>query len=100
MGFSQVTDSIHELMGNTSAVGSKTSQAHVSKIFETMDLNHDGKITLDEFVTYCTTKEDVRQSLTVFLELVSSISIANGIGIDIDTSIQNERLSIVVAYRR
>ena len=42
------------------------SQAHITRIFETMDLNHDGKITLDEFVTYCTTQEGVRQSLTVF----------------------------------
>jgi hypothetical protein len=52
-------------MGNTSAVGSKTSQAHVTRIFETMDTNHDGKVTLDEFVNYCTTQESVRQSLTV-----------------------------------
>jgi Ca2+-binding EF-hand superfamily protein len=62
-----VTDSIHELMGNTSAVGSKTSQAHINRIFETMDLNKDGKVTLDEFVTYCTTQEGVRQSLMVFV---------------------------------
>jgi Ca2+-binding EF-hand superfamily protein len=54
-------------MGNTSAVGSKTSQAHINRIFETMDLNKDGKVTLDEFVTYCTTQEGVRQSLMVFV---------------------------------
>jgi hypothetical protein len=61
----QVTDSIHELMGNTSAVGSKNSQAHVTRIFETMDQNQDGKVTLEEFVNYCTTQKDVRQSLMV-----------------------------------
>jgi len=50
-------------MGNTSAVGSKSSQAHVTRIFETMDQNQDGKVTLEEFMAYCTTQKDVRQSL-------------------------------------
>ncbi len=56
-------------MGNTNAVGSKTSQAHVARIFETMDLNQDGKVTLEEFVTYCTTQKEVRQSLKVIYQM-------------------------------
>jgi len=63
--FFQVTDSIHELMGNTSGMGGKISQAHVARIFEKMNLTNNGKVTLEEFITYCTTQKEVRQSLMV-----------------------------------
>ena len=59
-------DSIHELMGGTGAVGNNEARKHVNKVFETMDLNQDGYISMDEFMTYCNSNQDVSRSLTVF----------------------------------
>lgn len=58
-------DSIHELMGTGTAVGKLDAKQHVNRVFETMDLNHDGYISVDEFVTYCTTQEEVKESMLV-----------------------------------
>ena len=58
-------DAIHELMGGTGSVGGNEARQHVNKVFETMDLNQDGTISVDEFMTYCTSHQDVTQSLTV-----------------------------------
>ena len=57
-------ESIHELMGGNN-VGHMDSKLHVRRVFETMDLNHDGYISVDEFVTYCTSQQEVRESMTV-----------------------------------
>jgi len=61
----KVMDAIHELMGGTGQVGGNEARQHVNKVFETMDLNQDGTISMDEFMTYCTSHQDVTQSLTV-----------------------------------
>ena len=58
-------DSIHELMGGTGSVGGNQARQHVDKVFETMDLNQDGTISVDEFMIYCTSHQDVAESLTV-----------------------------------
>jgi len=63
----KVTDSIHELMGTTSGIIHKTTQANVCKVFKSMDINQDRKVSLDEFIKYCTTHKDARQSLKVNL---------------------------------
>jgi len=60
----KVMDAIHELMGGTGQVGGNEARQHVNKVFETMDLNQDGTISMDEFMTYCTSHQDVTQSLT------------------------------------
>jgi len=60
----KVMDAIHELMGGTGSVGGNEARQHVNKVFETMDLNQDGTISVDEFMTYCTSHQDVTQSLT------------------------------------
>ena len=60
-------DAIHELMGGTGSVGGNEARQHVNKVFETMDLNQDGTISVDEFMTYCTSHQDVTQSLTVIV---------------------------------
>ena len=53
----KVTDAIHELMGEggVSGSGSETVKEHVNQVFELMDTNHDGKVTIDEFFNYCNT---------------------------------------------
>lgn len=60
----KVMDAIHELMGGTGQVGGNAARQHVNKVFETMDLNQDGTISMDEFMTYCTSHQDVTQALT------------------------------------
>lgn len=62
----KVMDSIHELMGGTGHVGGHDARQHVNIVFDTMDLNQDGFITVDEFMTYCTSHQDVKESLSVF----------------------------------
>ena len=32
---------------------------------QTMDLNHDGEVTVDEFVHYCRSQQGIRESMTV-----------------------------------
>ena len=59
-------DAIHELMGGTGQVGGNEARQHVNKVFDMMDLDQDGMISIDEFLAYCTTHQDVAQSLTVF----------------------------------
>ena len=50
-------------MGST---GNNTgAREHVDKIFEDMDANADGKITMDEFVAYCNNNPEVRESMAV-----------------------------------
>ncbi|XP_040572763.1 neuronal calcium sensor 1 isoform X2 [Lepeophtheirus salmonis] len=62
----KVSDSIHELMGvngTTPKSGSKTVK-HIEQVFDTMDLNSDGKITIEEFIIYCTSNQEVYESMT------------------------------------
>merc|ERR1719510_2465891 len=61
----KVMDSIHELMGGTGQVGGNEARQHVNMVFETMDLNQDGFISIDEFLAYCTSQQEVKDSLTV-----------------------------------
>ena len=60
-------DSIHELMGGSGNIGGQEARRHVNRVFETMDLNQDGFISVDEFVAYCTTQQEVKDSMTVLL---------------------------------
>jgi Ca2+-binding EF-hand superfamily protein len=60
----RVTDAVHELMGD-GASGSQEAKDHVSRIFNKMNTNCDGKISLDEFVAYCTNVPEVRESMSV-----------------------------------
>ena len=61
----QVMDSIHELMGGTGSIGGNEARQHVNKVFATMDLNQDGCISIDEFMAYCDSQKEVKESLQV-----------------------------------
>lgn len=58
----KVTEAIHELMGTDSS--HQSNVAHVNKVFDTMDTNCDGKVTLEEFINYCNTNRSVRDSMS------------------------------------
>lgn len=60
----KVSESIHELMGNSGNTQAE-KEARISEIFDTMDLNHDGKITIEEFLNYCANHREISDSMTV-----------------------------------
>lgn len=62
----KVMDAIHELMGGTGSVGGNEARQHVNKVFETMDLNQDGTISMEEFMSYCTSHQEITESICVF----------------------------------
>lgn len=64
----EIVTAIYELMGKVPE-GCEEEQAikdKVERLFEKMDRNCDGKITLDEFIECCTTDESIRRSIAVF----------------------------------
>ena len=62
----KVTDAIHELMGEGQHGKLISAKEHVDKVFETMDANQDGKVTIEEFIVYCNSNRTCRESLAVF----------------------------------
>ncbi|XP_046382305.1 serine/arginine repetitive matrix protein 1-like [Ischnura elegans] len=47
----------------------ETPNDHVDRMFKKLDLNHDGVITVDEFIDYCSTNDNIRSSFAVFDDL-------------------------------
>ena len=54
----QVSESIYDLMGSEAPADKK-----VDKLFTRMDLNGDGIVSKEEFVSYCINTNNVRQSM-------------------------------------
>lgn len=67
-----VITAIYGLIGDYNTdqdVQHDTPRDHVERIFKKLDLNHDGVVTVDEFMDYCSKNEDIRNSLAVFDEM-------------------------------
>lgn len=65
----RVADAIHELMGTPPSSALKTIHDQVEKIFERMDQNSDGTISIEEFLEYCNSSPEVQYSMTVCIGL-------------------------------
>ncbi len=52
-------------MGGGTSVSSEEAHARVEQVFESMDTNCDGMVSLDEFLNYCNSREDVKRSMMV-----------------------------------
>jgi len=72
----KVTDSIHELMGGTNPANSCESRARAEQVFANMDADHDGFVSLQEFMDYCHSKEEVKRSLMVKIILSTLLTTA------------------------
>merc|ERR1711892_57864 len=57
----KVTESIYDLMGSNVPQNQKLQYA--DQLFTKMDLNNDGVVTKEEFISYCFTTDNVRQSM-------------------------------------
>lgn len=61
----KVTDAIHELMGEGNRPNNYEAKKHVEKVFDNMDTNQDGRVTMEEFLIYCNSNQACRESLAV-----------------------------------
>lgn len=63
-----IVTAIYELMGKFTepCVDESTVRDKVDRIFQKMDQNRDGVVTLEEFLDCCTRDEDISQSMAVF----------------------------------
>ena len=66
----KVTDAIHELMGDGSSAipGTQVNESvrsHVDKVFDCMDTNADGKVSMEEFTHYCNSQTCVKEAFAV-----------------------------------
>jgi len=62
----KVTESIFDLMGKGGVDFS--SRQHIDHVFDTMDTNGDGLVTLEQFVDYCNNCDSVRNNMLIFCE--------------------------------
>ena len=58
-----MSESIFDLMGQGTI--DKELLDHIEHVFDNMDSNRDGVVTLEEFIEYCGRSEEVRKSLLV-----------------------------------
>ncbi|XP_030748772.1 Kv channel-interacting protein 1-like [Sitophilus oryzae] len=63
-----IVSSVYDLMGKLAepCIDEDTVKEKVDRIFQKMDKNQDGVVTLDEFLECCKTDKDISASMTVF----------------------------------
>ncbi|XP_063236627.1 Kv channel-interacting protein 4-like [Bacillus rossius redtenbacheri] len=65
----EVISAIYSLLGDKRDRPRKSTLTHVNSIFQKLDLNNDGVITIDEFIDYCSKDENIIASFSVFDDL-------------------------------
>ncbi|XP_035226171.1 Kv channel-interacting protein 1-like isoform X1 [Stegodyphus dumicola] len=65
---SRIVTSIYDMMGKTMdpPLEEFTTQDHVERVFQKLDLNKDGVVTMEEFMDSCSQDEHIKKSMTVF----------------------------------
>ncbi len=64
-GLPSASAASHSSNTRPGAMGKEERRAHVDRLFETMDLNHDGQISMEEFIQYCSSQQEIKESMTV-----------------------------------
>ncbi|XP_071043536.1 Kv channel-interacting protein 4-like isoform X10 [Parasteatoda tepidariorum] len=65
---SRIIASIYDMMGKSidPPMEEFTTRDHVERVFQKLDLNNDGVVTMEEFMNSCTQDEHIKKSMTVF----------------------------------
>ncbi|XP_055929489.1 Kv channel-interacting protein 1-like isoform X2 [Argiope bruennichi] len=65
---SRIVTSIYDMMGKSMdpPLEESTTRDHVERVFQKLDVNRDGVVTMEEFMDSCTKDEYIKKSMTVF----------------------------------
>lgn len=68
---SRIVKAVYDLMGRAvePLVEEHTTREHVERVFNRLDLNKDGVVTIDEFMDSCT-KVDTKDALSFLIYLI------------------------------
>lgn len=63
----RIVKAVYDLMGKAvePMVEENTTREHVERVFQKLDLNKDGVVTIDEFMDSCTKDENISKSMSV-----------------------------------
>ncbi|CAM1316766.1 KCNIP4 (predicted) [Pycnogonum litorale] len=61
-----IVNAIYDLMGRCSdpVIDDTTTKDHVDKVFQKLDMNKDGVVTIEEFMDYCSRDESIKKSIS------------------------------------
>lgn len=60
-----VVCSVYALLGRRSSTDERALRDHVDRVFQKMDVNRDGVVTMDEFMQMCSKDDTIARSLTL-----------------------------------
>lgn len=63
-----VVTAVYDLLGRhvVPSVGERTAREHAETVFQKMDVDQDGGISVDEFMAACVRDENISRSMTMF----------------------------------